>query len=118
MARHVEEPPLAEPPAREEFDRHQREAAEGQEEQRNEARIRPQGKAELEDGGDTAEHAQLAQGDETERHRPVGPEARILLEVLEFVGDAQLQEEEERGAERNAASEAAATRSAPRTKAE
>src|SRR6185503_5828655 len=42
---------------------------------------------------------QLAQRDQPARHRAVRAVPRVVLEVLELVGDAQLQEEQQRGDE-------------------
>ena len=60
-------------------------------------RPQPEGTGELDHAGADPDPAELSQCHQPARHRPVRPPAGIILGILEFVGDAQLQKEEESG---------------------
>ena len=96
---HVEQVPAAQPPCDEELLAHEGEVDPGDQQQDEKPRVQPEGQAQLQSPGDHEQAGQLPEGYETSRYRAIGPIAGILFEVLELVGDAQLQEEDQTGGE-------------------
>ena len=78
---------------------HQRQVSPGDGQEQEERRIERQAEEQLDHGGGDAQDPQFAQTDQAARHRPIRAITTVLLEILELVGDAKLEEEEERGAE-------------------
>ena len=80
---------------------HQRDVDPCQQQEPDQRPVEPEREQQLRHAGRHRHDAKLAERHQAARHRAIRPVARIFLEILELVGDAQLQEEQQRRQERD-----------------
>lgn len=88
-----------EPFAVEKFDTHEGEVGPGEDEDEEESWREPEGKGELDQCSEGEEPAKFAELDEATRDGAVGTVGGVFFGILEFVGDAELQKENEASTE-------------------
>jgi hypothetical protein len=82
------------PPAAKKLLAHQREVNPRDEQQWDEPVIEQGSERNLNDGSDGPQDTQLTQAHKTSRHGPVGTISGVLVEVLELIGEPQVEEGE------------------------